>query len=167
MPLYRTHRFLVGLFAVLLVAGIGLTAWPSPSSAVAFSIAPLAKSIIEDADGDRIPDDVEIAVCGTVTCATGLEDRDNDGIPDWVEIMSCGDRTCADPKKDRDGDGIPDYAERLVCGTDTCSNSLEDEDGDGIADWVEFVICGDRTCATATRTTTATVFPMRCSSRPA
>lgn len=140
------------LFACALGVLLAVTSAILPNSTMAAAASPSGFSAdagrFQDADGDRIPDDVEIAVCGTVTCATGLEDRDNDGIPDWTEILSCGDRTCADPKKDRDGDGIPDYAERLVCGSDTCSNSLEDEDGDGIGDWVEFVICGDRTCAT-------------------
>ena len=103
---------------------------------------------ISDADGDAILDDIELAICGSKTCATGLEDTDNDGIADWVELLSCGTRSCASATKDRDGDGIPDYAERLVCGSATCSNSLEDVDGDGVADWVEFVICGTRTCAT-------------------
>lgn len=131
---------------------LAVTSVVLPSATVAFaapmSPVPAGKSQIKDVDRDRIPDDVEVAVCGTVTCATGLEDRDKDGIPDWIEVMSCGDRTCADPKSDQDGDGIPDYAERLVCGSDICSNSREDEDGDGISDWIEFVICGDRTCAT-------------------
>lgn len=146
------RRVRVFLLALVLGVSLGAVAPMLSLDTAASAVSPNGFSAqtdrIQDVDGDRIPDDVEIAVCGTVTCATGLEDRDNDGIPDWTEILSCGDRTCADPKKDRDGDGIPDYAERLVCGSDTCSNSLEDEDGDGIGDWVEFVICGDRTCAT-------------------
>lgn len=130
----RTQFFVLVLFALL--------------SASFFSAAPAWADAESDVDGDRIPDQAEVAVCGTATCATGLEDRDDDGIPDWTEVLSCGERTCADPKLDRDDDGIPDFAERLVCGSDTCANSLEDADGDSIGDWVEFVICGDRTCAT-------------------
>lgn len=152
--LLRT-RFLVACVVLALCSFLALTVSPAASAdtgvggSVAFSrVLVAAAGDLVDADGDRIGDDVEIAVCGTKTCATGLEDRDGDGIPDWTEVLSCGDRTCASPTKDRDGDGIPDFAERLVCGSDTCSNSTEDADGDGIGDWVEFVICGDRTCAT-------------------
>ncbi|MDI6024537.1 hypothetical protein QBL02_13415 [Leucobacter sp. UT-8R-CII-1-4] len=124
-------------------AAVGLTA-----SSIELSRTFHSQDQVSDADGDAIPDDIELAICGSKTCATGLEDADNDGIADWVEFLSCGTRTCASATKDRDGDGIPDYAERLVCGTDTCSNSLEDADGDRISDWVEFVVCGTRTCAT-------------------
>ena len=148
--LLRT-RFLALCGAAALLCFVSMTFAP-PASADAGAVVARgfisASDELVDVDGDRIPDEVEVAVCGTKTCATGLEDRDGDGIPDWTEVLSCGDRTCASPTKDRDGDGIPDFAERLVCGSDTCSNSTEDADGDGIGDWVEFVICGDRTCAT-------------------
>ena len=156
------------LLSVAVLCGAALIAVPAASaaseaevvpmdnisvvSAAPAALLPLASPSqagkITDADGDAIPDDIELAICGSKTCATGLEDTDNDGIPDWVELLSCGTRSCASATKDRDGDGIPDYAERLVCDTDTCSNSLEDADGDRISDWVEFVICGTRTCAT-------------------
>lgn len=101
-----------------------------------------------DADGDNIPDAVEVVVCGSGTCATGREDTDLDGIPDWIEVKACGTTTCADPKSDADGDGIPDYAEQLACGSTTCSNGHEDSDGKGIPDWIDYVICGTPGCAT-------------------
>lgn len=143
-------RFLLPAITIGLLLVVMSVVLPSVTVAFAAPTSPASasKSQIKDVDRDRIPDDVEVTVCGTATCATGLEDRDKDGIPDWIEVMSCGERTCADPKADQDGDGIPDYAERLVCDSDTCSNSREDADGDGIGDWSEFVICGDRTCAT-------------------
>lgn len=148
-------RFLVVCAVLALCSFLAAAVSPAASadtsvggSAASSRVLVAAAGDLADADGDRIPDEVEVAVCGTKTCATGLEDRDGDGIPDWTEVLSCGDRTCASPTNDRDGDGIPDFAERLVCGSDTCSNSTEDADGDGIGDWVEFVICGDRTCAT-------------------
>ncbi|MDI6022897.1 hypothetical protein QBL02_04995 [Leucobacter sp. UT-8R-CII-1-4] len=164
----RAQMLLGVLLCVAVFCGAALIAVPSASaaseaevvpmnnisvvSAAPAALLPLASPSqagnITDADGDAIPDDVELAICGSKTCATGLEDADNDGIADWVEILSCGSRSCASATKDRDGDGIPDYAERLVCGTDACSNSLEDADGDGVADWVEFVVCGTRSCAT-------------------
>lgn len=68
-----------------------------------------------DADGDNIPDAVEVVVCGSGTCATGREDTDTDGVPDWTEVMACGSTSCADPVADADGDGVPDFAEQLVC----------------------------------------------------
>ncbi|MGO4652263.1 LPXTG cell wall anchor domain-containing protein [Arthrobacter sp. 2RAF22] len=101
-----------------------------------------------DADGDGIPDAVEVVVCGSATCATGREDTDKDGIPDWIEVKACGTTTCADPKEDTDGDGIPDYAEQLVCGSATCANGHEDTDGKGVPDWIDYVICGNAGCAT-------------------
>jgi LPXTG-motif cell wall-anchored protein len=101
-----------------------------------------------DADGDRIPDAVEVAVCGSGTCATGREDADTDGIPDWTEVTSCRDVKCADPATDTDADGVPDYAEVLVCGSGTCSNGYEDADGNKVSDWIDYVICGTAGCAT-------------------
>lgn len=101
-----------------------------------------------DVDGDRIPDAVEQAVCGSVTCATGHEDVDADGLPDWVERLASASTTAVDPAADRDRDGMPDYAERLTCGTHTCATGREDVDGDGVRDWAEVVVCGDTTCAT-------------------
>ncbi|MFJ4209099.1 LPXTG cell wall anchor domain-containing protein [Paenarthrobacter sp. NPDC089675] len=101
-----------------------------------------------DADGDAIPDGVEVVVCGSETCATGREDTDHDGIPDWTEVTACGDLRCADPATDADADGVPDYAEDLACGSATCSNGREDADGNKIADWIDVVICGSRGCAT-------------------
>lgn len=67
-----------------------------------------------DADGDAIPDGVEVVVCGSGTCATGREDTDADGIPDWTEVTACGDVKCANPLADADADGVPDYAEDLA-----------------------------------------------------
>ncbi|MFK0004326.1 LPXTG cell wall anchor domain-containing protein [Paenarthrobacter sp. NPDC090522] len=101
-----------------------------------------------DADGDAIPDGVEVVVCGSGTCATGREDTDVDGIPDWTEITACGDAKCADPTTDTDSDGVPDYAEDLACGSATCSNGRDDADGNRVADWIDFVICGTAGCAT-------------------
>lgn len=101
-----------------------------------------------DADGDNVPDAVEVVVCGSGTCATGREDSDGDGIPDWTEVMACGSTSCADPAKDTDSDGVPDFAEILVCGSATCSNGHEDKDGNGVADWIDYVICGTAGCAT-------------------
>jgi LPXTG-motif cell wall-anchored protein len=101
-----------------------------------------------DADGDNIPDAVEVVVCGSGTCATGREDTDTDGIPDWTEVLACGSTSCADPAEDTDGDGVPDYAEILVCGSGTCSNGHEDSDGNKVADWIDYVICGTVGCAT-------------------
>ncbi|WP_282947689.1 hypothetical protein [Cellulomonas endometrii] len=101
-----------------------------------------------DQDGDRIPDAVEQAVCGSVTCATGHEDDDGDGVPDWVERLASRSTTAVDPGADRDADGMPDYAERLTCGSAVCATGREDVDGDGVRDWAEVVICGDATCAT-------------------
>lgn len=103
-----------------------------------------------DVDGDRIPDDVEEVVCGSVTCATGAEDVDLDGLGDWVEFQASRSVVGVDPGADKDVDGIPDFAERVVCGSGSCVRGREDVDRDGVADWVEVVICGDVTCADGT-----------------
>ncbi|WP_277512929.1 hypothetical protein [Cellulosimicrobium cellulans] len=139
--------------AIVVVAVIGLvvSGFPASASAQGFVAGPRVVCVPGqgacDADGDQIPDAVESAVCGSVTCATGREDTDADGLADWVEFQASGSLTKVDPSADRDGDGIPDFAERLVCGSDRCSTGREDVDGDGVADWAEVVICGDVTCA--------------------
>lgn len=103
-----------------------------------------------DVDGDRVPDVVEDALCGTSTCATSWDDVDADGIPDWSELLACGDATCADARLDTDDDGIPDYVGQLLCGEQGCPRStlLGDLDGDGVATWIEAVIAGDAFSAT-------------------
>lgn len=143
--------------AVVLVSAamVGLTAPVAgavPVGAVAAEPVVLCMpgDVACDVDGDRIPDDVEEVVCGSVTCATGAEDRDSDGLGDWVEFQATGEVLGADPGDDADMDGIPDFAEQIVCGSRWCARGREDVDHDGVADWVEVVICGDATCADGT-----------------
>ena len=138
---------LLALGGVLGVAGAASAGTPRPVSAD-LRCDPGDRSC--DSDGDRIPDAVEQAVCGSVTCATGHEDADGDGVPDWVERLASRSTTAVDPGADRDADGMPDYAERLTCGSAVCATGREDVDGDGARDWAEVVICGDTTCATGT-----------------
>jgi hypothetical protein len=76
-----------------------------------------------DADGDRIPDEVE-----------GSGDADGDGIPNFEDPDSdgdgildqeeAGDPSCTTPPIDTDGDGTPDYLDL-------------DSDGDGVDDATE------------------------------
>ncbi|WP_404500898.1 LPXTG cell wall anchor domain-containing protein [Arthrobacter sp. GAS37] len=102
-----------------------------------------------DADGDGIPDWVELKVCGTATCTTGLEDTNHNKIPDWLEVEACGTTTCVtDPGADANGNGIPDWVEQVLCGSTTCATGHEDADGNGIPDWTEIVICGKPGCST-------------------
>lgn len=105
-----------------------------------------------DADGDRVPDVVEDALCGNATCASSWDDVDDDGIPDWSELLACGDATCADGRLDADHDGIPDYVGQLLCDQEGCPRAtlLGDVDGDGVATWIEAVIAGDAFSATGT-----------------
>lgn len=143
-------RPLLALLAVLAASVIPVstaTAIPSSVDSRAITCSERATASLCDADTDRIPDGIELQVCGTATCSAGREDIDADGIVDWSEFTSCGSATCASSTKDTDGDGIPDFAENFICGNVVCSGGREDDDADRISDWVEFVICGDRTCA--------------------
>ncbi|CAN5278746.1 hypothetical protein BH09ACT1_BH09ACT1_26100 [soil metagenome] len=141
----RSLLALVVVLAGIVIPVSGASATAPATAAVVCSER--ATASLCDADTDRIPDDIELQVCGSATCSTGREDLDEDGIADWSEFTACGSATCASPTKDTDGDGIPDFAENFVCGNVVCSGGREDEDADKISDWVEFVICGDRTCA--------------------
>lgn len=101
------------LLLLLLVTAHSATAAAAPAARdVACATQKDAASC--DADGDAIPDGVEVVVCGSGTCATGREDTDADGIPDWTEVTACGDVKCANPLADADADGVPDYAEDLA-----------------------------------------------------
>lgn len=141
------------LAAVVLAAALALVGFSSSSAfAIEMPAAPWVEcnpaDVTCDVDGDRIPNLVEEAVCGSATCATGREDRDGDGLADWVEFQASGKVAGVDAKADVDGDSIPDFVERIVCGSARCSTGREDTDGDGVGDWAEVVICGDTTCAT-------------------
>lgn len=101
-----------------------------------------------DSDGDGIPDWVEIKVCGTATCATGLEDANHNKVPDWLEVQACGTTACVtDPGADANGNGIPDWVEQVLCGSASCATGHEDTGGNGIPDWTEIVICGAPGCS--------------------
>ncbi|MGM9508007.1 hypothetical protein ACS5NO_09775 [Larkinella sp. GY13] len=124
--------------------------------------------VIEDADGDGVPDCQD--VCGTGTGNDLLDfdgdgipdtcdpDDDNDGIPDTVE------NPAGDPNRDTDGDsnpdlrdldsdndGIPDSVEKgpdgnnpsNTDGTDVSDYRDPDSDNDGIPDSVEAGPNGD------------------------
>jgi outer membrane protein OmpA-like peptidoglycan-associated protein len=77
----------------------------------------------EDNDGDGIPNDLEIDICGTDPCQYDL-DPDLDGLGNGREV-DCGTNPCS---PDSDSDGIWDNEEMEGddCGPDT--------DGDGIID---------------------------------
>ena len=138
------------LFAVLLgvsVVSPAAAASSAPSAPSASVVCSEGAPSECDVDLDRIPDTLEVQVCGSATCATGREDVDADGIPDWVEFRACETAECADSAHDIDADGIPNFAERLTCGSESCSSGREDADTDNVTDWIEFVICGDRFCA--------------------
>lgn len=105
----------------------------------------------DDADGDRIPDDVE---AGDGDYHTPPRDTDDDHIPDFQDHDSDGDNIAdgdeavdgsGAPPVDTDGDGIPDYLDPDTdddghpdideAGDDDLDTPPQDSDGDGIPNY--------------------------------
>ncbi|MBV42149.1 MAG: hypothetical protein CL834_03865 [Crocinitomicaceae bacterium] len=120
---------------------------------------------IEDADGDGICNDFEVAGCsdmmacnydelatdddGSCTYAEAgydcagncLNDSDGDGICNDFEVAGCNDMmACNYDESATDDDGSCTYAE---AGYDCAGNCLEDTDGDGICNDFEVAGCSD------------------------
>lgn len=83
----------------------------------------------EDADGDRVPDRIEIAI-GT---RVDLADSDGDGIADGYELMVGRDPRVFEPLTDDDGDGLNTFEEHQL----GSHARLTDSDEDGVRDDVE------------------------------
>ena len=82
----------------------------SPESILAFL---RRRAMLVDTDGDGLPDVVEIAICGTPTCARPDDDADHDGLTNLQEV-----KLGTDPlNPDTDGDGYTD-GEEVAAGTD-------------------------------------------------
>ena len=85
--------------------------------------------VIVDSDGDGLPDDLEVRICGTPICAEPPMDADGDGLSNLAEFQRGTDPT----KPDTDFDGLKDGAEALAG-----LNPLNpDTDGDGFSDGLE------------------------------
>ena len=99
-------------------------------------------NLADDADGDGVPDSVELADVPPTNPNddTDFTDSDGDGVPDYVEInvTPSSDPNDGTDFADADGDGVPDYTETVVDGTDPNDDTdFLDTDGDGVPDYVE------------------------------
>ena len=72
-----------------------------------FAMNGLELEEVVDADGDDIPDAVEIAIWGDTTTSDGTGDQDGDGISDLGELL----RNLNPASNDTDGDGLTDDLE--------------------------------------------------------
>lgn len=108
---------------------------------------PFSILVIQDTDGDGVPDDVETTDGTDPTDPADFKDTDDDGVPDYVEAGEGTDPTDPTDFKDSDSDGVPDYVETRE-GTDpTDPTDFKDTDGDGIPDFIEVLDGTDPTKA--------------------
>ncbi|MEM7408858.1 MAG: FG-GAP-like repeat-containing protein [Myxococcota bacterium] len=99
-----------------------------------------------DADGDGIPDDLELANgLNPSDPLDGIEDPDGDGLDNRAELVDFGTDILL---ADSDGDGLSD-GEEVVAGEDGFQTNplLADTDGDGFRDELEFTLGTDPTDA--------------------
>lgn len=81
----------------------------------------LTITVLQDTDGDQVPDSTEISEGSSTTDPESFIDSDSDGVPDYVETnINFTDANDAESFIDYDGNGSPDYvddrAEAFVLG---------------------------------------------------
>ena len=96
---------------------------------------------MSDFDRDGYPDVREVALAMDPLRASAA-DADGDGVPDVVELLAGGD---IDATTDTDADGVPD-AREMALGSDPLdanspvANGAMDDDGDGVSNAIEHVL---------------------------